>query len=127
VLDHDWRKIIHFAATENPTQVWLSLQMTEAFPWDPAPRYLLRDRDASYGPAFRTSFAARFVEKLSIYHEARTHLSLTGQDFSGKINTTKTYPPPSVRNLHLAKANRVALQHVELSSKDDDFILRCGP
>jgi transposase InsO family protein len=27
--------------------------MTEAFPWDTAPRYLLRDRDASYGPAFR--------------------------------------------------------------------------
>jgi hypothetical protein len=27
--------------------------MTEAFPWDFAPRYLLRDRDASYGPVFR--------------------------------------------------------------------------
>jgi putative transposase len=27
--------------------------MTEAFPWDTAPRYLLRDRDTSYGPAFR--------------------------------------------------------------------------
>jgi putative transposase len=27
--------------------------MTEAFPWDTAPRYLLRDRDESYGPAFR--------------------------------------------------------------------------
>jgi putative transposase len=27
--------------------------MTEAFPWDTAPRYLLRDRDKSYGPAFR--------------------------------------------------------------------------
>ena len=27
--------------------------MTEAFPWDTAPSYLLRDRDASYGPAFR--------------------------------------------------------------------------
>jgi len=39
--------------TQNPTQVWLSRQMTEAFPWDTAPRYLLRDRDASYGPAFR--------------------------------------------------------------------------
>ena len=27
--------------------------MTEAFPWDTAPRYLLRDRDKSYGAAFR--------------------------------------------------------------------------
>jgi len=28
------------------------LQITEAFPWDTAPRYLLRDRDASYGSEF---------------------------------------------------------------------------
>jgi transposase InsO family protein len=53
VLGHDRRKVIHFDVTQNPTQVWLSRQMTEAFPWDTAPRYLLRDRDASYGPAFR--------------------------------------------------------------------------
>jgi putative transposase len=38
---------------DNPTQFRLSRQMTEAFPWDTAPRYLLRDRHASYGPAFR--------------------------------------------------------------------------
>ena len=53
VLGHDRRRIIHFEVTQNPTQVWLSRQMTEAFPWDTAPRYLLRDRDASYGPGFR--------------------------------------------------------------------------
>src|SRR5258707_12759977 len=32
--------------------VWLSRQITEAFPWDTAPLYLLRDRDASYGSYF---------------------------------------------------------------------------
>jgi len=53
VLGHDRRKVIHFDVTQNPTQVCLSRQMTEAFPWDTAPRYLLRDRDASYGSAFR--------------------------------------------------------------------------
>jgi putative transposase len=53
-LDHDRRKIIHFGVTENPTQVWLSQQIANAFPWDTAPRFLLRDRDASYGPAFRS-------------------------------------------------------------------------
>ena len=53
VLGLDRRRIVHFGVTENPTQVWLSRQMTEAFPWDTAPRYLLRDRDTSYGPAFR--------------------------------------------------------------------------
>ena len=53
VLGHDRRKVIHVAVTHNPTQVWLAHQMTEAFPWDTAPRYLLRDRDAPYGPVFR--------------------------------------------------------------------------
>ena len=53
VLGHDRRKVIHVAVTHNPTQVWLAHQMTEAFPWDTAPRYLLRDRDASYGLVFR--------------------------------------------------------------------------
>jgi putative transposase len=52
VLDQDRRKIIHLGVAENPTQVWLSYQITDAFPWDTAPRYLLRDRGASYGPAF---------------------------------------------------------------------------
>jgi transposase InsO family protein len=53
VLSLDRRRIVHFEVTPNPTQDWLSGQMTEAFPWDTAPRYLLRDRDKSYGPAFR--------------------------------------------------------------------------
>src|SRR5712692_9204339 len=53
VLGHDRRRIIHFEVTQNPTQVWLARQMPEAFPWDTAPRYLLRDRDASYGQTFR--------------------------------------------------------------------------
>jgi putative transposase len=52
VLGLDCRRVIHFGVTENPTQIWLSHQMTEAF-WDTAPHYLLRDRDTSYGPAFR--------------------------------------------------------------------------
>src|SRR5712671_4274909 len=52
ILAHDRRRIIHTAVTEHPTAPWLSRQVTEAFPWDTAPRYLLRDRDASYGAEF---------------------------------------------------------------------------
>jgi putative transposase len=52
VLGHDRRNVIHFDVSQNPTLVWFSRQMAEAFPWDTAPRYLLRDRDASYGPVF---------------------------------------------------------------------------
>jgi transposase InsO family protein len=49
ILAHDRRKIVRTAVTEHPTAAWLSRQVTEAFPWDTAPRYLLRDRDGSYG------------------------------------------------------------------------------
>jgi len=52
ILAHDRRKIVRFDVTEHPTAAWLSRQVTEAFPWDTAPRYLLRDRDASYGSYF---------------------------------------------------------------------------
>jgi putative transposase len=53
ILAHDRRTIVSTAVTEHPTAAWLSRQVTEAFPWDTAPRYLLRDRDASYGLEFR--------------------------------------------------------------------------
>ena len=44
LLSLDRRQVVHFAVTANPTQDWLARQMTEAFPWDTAPRYLQRDR-----------------------------------------------------------------------------------
>ena len=49
ILGHARRKILHLNVTQHPTAGWLSRQITEAFPWETAPRYLLRDRDASYG------------------------------------------------------------------------------
>ena len=64
VLGHDRRKVIHFEVTENPTQDWLARQLTEAFPWDTAPRFLLRDRDASYGQTFRDRVVAMGIEEV---------------------------------------------------------------
>jgi len=52
ILAHDRRKILRTAVTEHPTAAWVSRQVTEAFPWNTAPRYLLRDRDSSYGADF---------------------------------------------------------------------------
>jgi len=52
ILSHDRRRPIHLAVTANPTAEWTSRQLLEAFPWDCAPRYLLRDRDACYGKEF---------------------------------------------------------------------------
>jgi transposase InsO family protein len=64
VLGHDRRRIVHFNVTQNPTQVWLARQITEAFPWDMAPRYMLWDRDASYGPTFRDRLQAIGIKEV---------------------------------------------------------------
>jgi hypothetical protein len=53
VLRHDRRLVAHFNATKHPTAQWTAQQMIEAFPWDSAPRYLLRDRDKVYSAIFR--------------------------------------------------------------------------
>jgi transposase InsO family protein len=53
ILGHDRRRPIHFAVTENPAAEWTARQLLEAFPWDSTPRYLLRDRDGSYGEKFQ--------------------------------------------------------------------------
>jgi putative transposase len=50
---HERRRIVHFSVTAHPTAQWTAQQVTEAFPWDEAPRYLLRDRDRVYGVAFQ--------------------------------------------------------------------------
>ena len=53
VLGHVRRKVIHFNVTENPSAQCTTQQIVEAFPWNSAPTYLLRDRDAVYGSAFQ--------------------------------------------------------------------------
>ena len=53
VLAHDRRRVVHFNVTTHPTAEWAAQQMLEAFPFDKAPRYLLRDRDRIYGQEFR--------------------------------------------------------------------------
>src|SRR5213083_37065 len=53
VLAHDRRRVLHFNVTAHPTAAWTAQQIVEAFPFDSAPKYLLRDRDRIYGDEFR--------------------------------------------------------------------------
>jgi hypothetical protein len=66
ILAHDRRKIVRFDVTQHPTAAWLSQQVIEAFPWDTAPRFLLRDRDASYGAAFSRRVGAMGIAEVVI-------------------------------------------------------------
>lgn len=58
VIAHDRRRILHVNVTDHPTAAWTAQQIAEAFPWDTAPRFLVRDRDRIYGQAFRCRVAA---------------------------------------------------------------------
>ncbi len=59
-----WRRalfIVHFDVTEHPTAQGTAQQLVEAFPFDTAPRYLIRDGDGIYGPR-----VTRRIESLGI-------------------------------------------------------------
>jgi transposase InsO family protein len=45
------RDLVWINVTPHPTADWIARQITEAFPWNEAPRYLIRDRDRVYGAA----------------------------------------------------------------------------
>jgi hypothetical protein len=58
ILRHQRRRLISLSVTANPTAEWIARQITDAFPWNEAPDYLIRDRDASYGHAVTRRLAA---------------------------------------------------------------------
>src|ERR1700759_1782124 len=93
----DRRGLVWINVTTNPTAEWIARQLTEAFPWDEAPHYLIRDRDQVYGsvvtrrlramgirdkptaPAspWQNGFAERLIE--SIRRECVDHIIVLGE------------------------------------------------
>ena len=63
-LEHHRRKVVHFNVTAHPTARWTGQQIIEAFPWDTAPKYLLRDRDAIYGSQFQKRVQSMGIEEV---------------------------------------------------------------
>ena len=64
VLSHERRRVVHFAVTGHPTAEWTAQQLIYAFPWDTTPRYLLRDRDGSYGEPFPQTARAMEIQEV---------------------------------------------------------------
>jgi hypothetical protein len=56
--------------TSSATAEWIAGQVTDAFPWDEAPRHLIRDRDGAFAPAYTPSIRARGSE-IALPHHAR--------------------------------------------------------
>ena len=55
ILKHDRRRLVSVNVTGHPTAEWVARQIIDAFPWDAAPKYMIRDRDAIYGNAVGTT------------------------------------------------------------------------
>jgi putative transposase len=108
--------------TEHPTQQWTMQQMREAFPWDHACRYLLRDRDATYGgdwvattkamgmeevlSAPRSPWQNPFVERLigSVRRECLDHVIVWNRRSLGRLPESYfAYYQRSRTHLALAK------------------------
>ncbi len=53
-----------FNITDSPSAGWTGQQIIEAFPWDTAPRYLLRDRDGKYGQDFISRVRSMGIEEV---------------------------------------------------------------
>ena len=103
VLHHRRRRLLWTAVTRNPTAEWLARQITEAFPWDSAPKYLIRDNDRAFAGVFKarvramgirdrpTSFRAPwqngYVERLigSIRRECTDHLIVFSEEHLRRI------------------------------------------
>jgi len=64
VLAHDRRRIVHIGVTAHPTAEWTAQQLREAFPWDRAPHYLLRDRDRIFGHEFTAQVKAMGIKQV---------------------------------------------------------------
>jgi transposase InsO family protein len=97
VLAHERRRIVHFAVTAHPAAEWTARQLREAFPWESAPRYLLRDRDRIFGQDFvdqvkamgikqvlsapRSPWQRAYVERLigSLRRECLDHIIVFGE------------------------------------------------
>jgi len=65
ILAHDRRRVVHTAVTAHPTAAWTAQQFREAFPWDQAPPYLIRDRDLAFQAVTATARAMGIEEVLT--------------------------------------------------------------
>src|SRR5450432_1885186 len=117
VLGLGRRNILCIGVTTNPTSQWLARQVTEAFPWDTAPEFLIRDNDGAYGEVFtrrirsmgirdrpvipRSPWQNGYVERVigSIRRECLDHLIVRNQEhlrrvlqgYTSYYNATRTH------------------------------------
>ena len=110
----DRRDLVWINVTTNPTAEWVARQITEAFPWDEAPGYMIRDRDRIYGVAvtrrlcamgirdrpiasaspWQNGFAKRLIGSIRrecLDHMGEAHLRRTMKFYADYYNGVRTH------------------------------------
>jgi len=70
VLRHDRRRVVHFNVTANPSAPWTAQQVVEAFPFEEAAGYMIRDLDCIYDEYFRKRVKDMGIEEVVIAPQA---------------------------------------------------------
>jgi len=70
VIELASRRVIHASVTRHPTDAWVAQQLREATPFGQHPRYLVRDNDATYGPAFTQLASASGIKEVCTAYRA---------------------------------------------------------
>ena len=70
IMRHCDRKLLHFNITKNPTAYWTANQIVQAFPYDTAPKYLIRDRDSIYGKHFQNRIKNMDINEVIISYRS---------------------------------------------------------
>src|SRR3954447_1951085 len=78
------RRVVHMGVTRHPTDAWVAQQLREATPFGERPRYLIRDRDSKYGPAFTRIAAATGIAELRTAYRAPRQ-NATCERFLGSV------------------------------------------
>jgi len=130
ILDHARRQIVHYAVTHVPTAQWVARQITEAFPWDEAPRYLFHDRDPVFNDLVRRRVGAMairdrpttprspwrngYVERLidSIRRECLDHVLIVGEDHLRRVMKAYIHYYNNVRTHLSLDKNTPSQRHV---------------
>ena len=78
------RRVVHVGVTRHPTDAWVAQQLREATPFGAQPRYLIRDNDGKYGPAFARVAAATGIMALRTAYRAPRQ-NATCERFLGSV------------------------------------------
>lgn len=114
VLGLGRRRILHIEVTAHPTALWLANQLTEAFPWDTAPAWLVRDNDGADGHVFR-----RRVRAMGIRDKPITPYSPWQNGYAERlIGTIRRECLDHMFNINAAHLRRVLKRYADYYNND---------